>query len=245
MYLLAICDDETEELNKIEQMLKDYQTRLADGAGSISVRKFKNAQVLFRVMKEEGYRPDILLLDIYMPEKRGTEAARELREMGNTCRIIFLTTSREHALDAFQVGAVQYLLKPVSGQKLFPVLDKILAELQSEQSKYLLLHVEDSIRKIAAGDIVYCEAQRKKQCIYLQNGECILLRLTMTKLNEMLSAYREFTKVGISYIVNLEHIEGLNARAVQMDNGREIYLPRGSYKALREIYFNYYFGGVQ
>lgn len=242
MYLLALCDDETNELNKVEQMLLKYQNHLADGECSISVRKFQNAQELLGVVKEEEYKPDILLMDVYMPEKLGTEAAKELREMGNTCRIVFLTVSREHALDAFQVGAFQYLLKPVSEQELFPILDKILAQIQLEQPRYLLLPVEDSIRKVAVSDIVYCEAQRKKQCVYLKNGECILLRMTMAKLSEMLSVYREFTKVGISYILNLEHIEGLNAQAVQMGGGREIYLPRGSYKALREVYFDYYFG---
>lgn len=55
----------------------------------------------------------------------------------------------------------------------------------------------------------------------------------MAKVYEMLSGYKEFVKAGISYIVNLEHIESLNAQELQMDNGRTVYLPRGSYQSLK------------
>ena len=68
----------------------------------------------------------------------------------------------------------------------------------------------------------------------------LLLNMTLTKVYEMISACREFVKVGISYIVNLEHIDNLNVREVQMDNGKTIYLPRGAYRGLREQYFDYY-----
>ena len=64
----------------------------------------------------------------------------------------------------------------------------------------------------------------------------------MAKVYEMLSDYKEFVKAGISYIVNLEHIESLNAQELQMDNGRTVYLPRGSYQLLKEQYFSYYCG---
>lgn len=162
--------------------------------------------------------------------------------MGNECRIVFLTTSKEYALEAFRVDATQYLVKPVSKEELFSVLDKLLGSLLEEQKKYLLLRIDNKNRRIAMKDIVYCEAQKKCQCIYLSDGTQLLLRLTMAKIYEMLSDYKEFVKAGISYIVNLEHIESLNAQELQMDNGRTVYLPRGSYQLLKEQYFNYYCG---
>lgn len=69
--------------------------------------------------------------------------------------------------------------------------------------------------------------------------------MTMSEIYEMLSRYPEFVRVGIAYIVNLEHVDNLNAREVQMDNGKKIYLPRGSYQPLRERYFGYYCGEEQ
>lgn len=59
---------------------------------------------------------------------------------------------------------------------------------------------------------------------------------------EMCSACQELVKVGASYIIHLEYIDSLNAQEVQMDNGKKIYLPRGTYRLLREQYFDYYCG---
>ena len=240
MYHIALCDDEESELDKAENMLKSYQEQNREC--SFSIERFISADDLLWKVKENEYMPDLLLMDIYMPRKLGIEAAKELREMGNECRIIFLTTSKEYALEAFRVDAVQYLVKPVSEEELFSVLNKLLGRMFEEQKKYLLLRIDNRNRRIAMRDIVYCEAQKKCQCIYLSDGTQFLLRLTMAKVYEMLSGYKEFVKAGISYIVNLEHIESLNAQELQMDNGRTVYLPRGSYQSLKEQYFSYYCG---
>ena len=100
-------------------------------------------------------------MDIYMPGKLGTDASRELRSMGNNGRIIFLTSSREHALDAFGVDASQYLVKPITEETLFPVLDKILGDMEEARRKYLLLRIDGKIQRVAVDEIVYCEADRK------------------------------------------------------------------------------------
>ena len=78
------------------------------------------------------------------------------------------------------------------------------------------------------------------QCIYMSNGTSLMLRMTMAKIYEKLSLYSEFVKVGVAYIVNLEHIDNMNTQELQMDNGAKIYLPRGAHRILRGQYFDYY-----
>ncbi len=242
MYQLALCDDESAELDQIEKMLHSYERSHAESG--FCIKKFQRAQDLIWMIKEDGYLPDILFLDIYMPGKSGMDTARELREIGNMCRIIFMTSSKEHALEAFRVDADQYLVKPILEEKLSQALDKVVSELDKEQLKYVVFQADSHVYRVAVCDIIYCEAQRKKQCIYLKEGKTILLTMTMTRLCEMLSPYGEFARVGVSYIVSLMHIESLSNRVLQMDNGKEIFLPRGSYKGLREKYFDYYFRGT-
>lgn len=237
MYLMALCDDETAELDKAERMLKNYAER--HPGAEFMIERFESADELLDKVRE-NYMPDFILMDIYMPKKLGIEAAQELRGMGSKGRIVFLTTSREHALDAFGVEASQYLVKPISEQMLFPVLDKLLGDMEEARRKYLLLRIEGRIQRVAVNDIVYCEAQGKTQYLYLSNGARYGLRRTMAEIYEMLACYREFSRVGVAYIVNLEHVDSMNAQEVQMDNGRKIYLPRGSYQPLRERYFGYY-----
>lgn len=238
MYQIALCDDETTELNKTEQMLSSYEKKYPEM--KLIIRRFESADELLDTVRENNYMPDLILMDIYMPGKIGIEAARELQEMGNKGRIIFLTTSKEHALAAFGVKASQYLVKPVSKEVLFPILDSFLKEIEEEHRKYLLLRIEGRFQRIAINDIEYCEAQGKTQFLHLADGRKCLLRITMAEINEKLSRYQEFVRVGIAYVVNLGHIDSLNARDISFGTGKKIYLPRGSYKTLKEQYFRYY-----
>ena len=240
MYLIALCDDEEEQLHKTEQMLTEYRDR--HSGVDFKVESFKSAGTLLDLIEEEEYLPDLILMDIYMPDKPGIQAARELRHMGKQCRIVFLTTSREHALDAFEVEAVQYLVKPLSAERLFPLLDRLLKEMEEERRKYILLRVEGMLQRVAVDDIVCCEAQGKIKCMYFADGTSCMLRITMAKIVEMLSPYAEFMRVGVAYLVNMEHIECISKQEIRMDTGKKIYPPRGSYQAVRERYFAYYCG---
>lgn len=238
MYYIALCDDKTEELDKTEKMLKIYQEQ--HQIVTFSIRRFQKAEELLSMVREKKYIPDLLIIDIFMPGKLGVDAAKELREMGSRCCIIFLTISREYALEAFQVDAAQYLLKPVSMSELFQILDKVWKKADEDRKKYLVIRIGTSLRRIPMQNILYVEAQKKCQYLYLSDGTQHLLRLTMAKIYGMLSEYEEFVKAGVSYIINLIHVESISTQSIQLDNGKQIYLPRGAYPALKEQYFNYY-----
>ena len=238
MYQIALCDDETAELNRTEKLLETYKKERP--GCTFMTESFESVEELLYRIAEKNYMPNLLLLDIYMPGKMGIEAAKELRELGSEIRIVFLTTSRDYALDAYRVNASQYLVKPVAEEELFPVLDGILKDLEKEQEKYLILRIGGRSRKIALKDIIYCEAQKKSQYLQLADGSQALLHMTMAEIWEMLSGHREFVKVGVSYVVNLQHVDSLNAQFIEMDNGKTVFLPRGSYRQVKERYLQYY-----
>ncbi len=246
MYQIALCDDELAELEKTEKKLGDYEKK-HPGVDFI-IRRFENAEELLYLVREEMYIPDLIFMDIYMPDGQrnvyplGIEKAKELRNMNYEGKIVFLSTSKEYALEAFDVDAVQYLVKPISEEKLFLVLDSLLKDIDEERKKYILLKVDGSLVRVLLNDIVYCEAQGKTQWMYLINGTRYLLHMTMVEIYELLSRYQEFVRIGVAFIVNLGYIGSLNAKEIYMDNGMKIYLPRGTYKGLREQYFNYYCG---
>lgn len=243
-YLTALCDDETLELNKTEKMLNAYEQKHPEV--DFMIECFESTDELLYRIEDRNYAPDLIFMDIFMPgpggtpESMGMTAAKKLRDMGSRARLFFLTSSGEYALEAFDVNASQYLIKPVTQERMFSVLDMFLESEEEEKKKYILLKVEGRFVKVAVNDIVYCEAQGKIQCIHLADGGEYLQRMTMTELGEILSDYREFVKVGSAFIVNLEYVDSLNARDIGLTGGRRIYLPRGAYKGLRERYFNYY-----
>lgn len=245
-YQIALCDDETAELEKMEKLLSAYEKE--HYGADFCIACFENTKELLDRVGEQKYTPDLVFMDICMPGETGDtvplgmEAAKQLRDMGSRAKLLFLTMSREYALDAFDVEASGYLLKPVSQDKLSAVLDKLRKDAERERKQHVVLRVEGRLRKVSLNDIVYCEAQGKRQCIYMADGTELFQTLTIARLYEMFDC-QELVKVGASYIIHLEHIDSLNAKEAWMDNGCKIYLPRGTYRCLREQYFDYFCGG--
>ncbi len=244
MYLIALCDDETAELVKTEKLLRGYEKE--HPGVDLVIEHFPDAEELLCMIREEGYVPDVIFMDIYMPDKQGNptsfgmEAACRLRKLEFKGKLVFLTISREYALAAFDVEADQYLVKPVPEHKLFLLMDRLLAAVEEERKRYILLKIEGRLVRVSVNDIVSCEAQGKTQWLYLANGRQCLLRMSMAEIYGLLSHYPEFVRIGVAFIVNMNYIGSLNAKEIHMDNGKRIYLPRGAYKGLREQYFNYY-----
>ncbi|MCH5256569.1 MAG: response regulator transcription factor [Lachnospiraceae bacterium] len=241
MYQIALCDDEQTELMKTKEMLSSYKKLHPEL--DFEIGTFENAEKLL-VKVQEGYAPDLILMDIYMDGKSGIEAARELREMGKKSRVVFLTTSENHALEAFRLDAVQYLLKPVSEADLFSLLDKQIEVLDYEKQKYVALQIDNKIIRVMVHDIVYCEAQGKRQYLHMTDGTQLCVHMSMTGLEELFTPYEEIVRIGKWYIINMDHVEGLDSQAVQMDNEQQLYLPRGAYQTLRKHYIAYYTGAL-
>lgn len=237
MYRIALCDDEQTEVVKHKEMLSSYKKEHPEL--DFEIGTFENAEKLLTKM-QEGYTPDIILMDIYMDGKTGIEAARELYEKGNRSRIFFLTTSEEYAVEAFRLEAAQYLVKPVSRERLFPLLDKQIEALDGEKQKYVALEVDNTTLRVMVRDIVYCEAQGKRQYLYMTDGAHFCIRMSMAKLEELFMPYEEIVRIGKGYIINMDHVEGLDSHVVQMDNGKQLYMPRGAYQSLRKQYIAYY-----
>ena len=238
MYHIAICDDDKGELNKIQALLDSSGHENPES--EFSVERFEDPDRLLKLAEEKDYDPSLLFLDICMPGIRGIQVAEELRRIGRLCRIVFITNSKEYALEAFRVGAVQYLVKPVSPKDLFPVLDQFFLEAEKEKERFLILKTGGVAKRVALSQIVCCEAQGNYQCLYLKDGSQMMLRMTLTGLFSMVSAHREFVKVGSAYFVNLAYVNSLNAQELRLDTGMSIRLPRGTFPALKEQYFRFY-----
>ena len=238
LYSIALCDDEERELDLIENFLASYQDRKQEL--EYKTERFSSAETLLRRVREDGYIPDILLLDIFMSGKNGMEAAEEVRILGLDMPIVFLTTSTEYALKAYGVDAIQYLVKPLNSKRFFHAMDSAMGQIGKGRKNQIVMKVAGGIRQIQPNDIIYCESQKNYQMLYLSAGE-YRVRMTAGKLWEILEEFCQFGRCGRSYILNMDHIVSVVHEKIVMDNGYTIYIPRNKATEFRKVYFAYYF----
>ena len=152
---IAICDDEKEFRSAAEQMLKLY---MADKSAQFLADTFDVSSDLIDAT-EKGTIYDIYLLDIYMPGITGMSIATELRSRSVKSPVIFLTSSTDHALEAFGVDATHYLLKPYTKDNFYVGMDKAMQSITSHKDDSIVLKVDNEYRSISISKILYCEAK--------------------------------------------------------------------------------------
>ena len=233
---IAICDDEKEFRSAAEQMLKLY---LEEKAVPYQADVFNVPSELLD-MTEKGTIYDIYLLDIYMPGITGMSIATELRSRGVKSPVIFLTSSTDHALEAFGVDATHYLLKPYTKDNFYMGMEKAMQSITSHKDDSIVLKVDNEYRSISISKILYCEAEDKYQRLYLANGERLLVRITGTELYKQLSEFDCFYRCGRAHIVNLNHISKASQNGAVFKDGVQLSLPRTVLAGLRKAFFDYF-----
>ena len=238
MYQIALCDDEEKELDRIETYLAGYQDKRQ--TQKYRVRRFTSGEAMVDLIREELYMPDLILLDIFMSGITGMDAAKEMRGMGCGVPIIFLTTSRDHALCAYEVDAVQYLVKPLDQDRFYHAMDSAMSRMRKEQESQIVIKVAGGVRQLSPSDILYCESQKNYQILYLAGAEC-RVRMTTENLWKLLADFPQFGRCGRSYILNMDHIISVDREEILMDSGMAIYIPRNKATEFKKRYFAYYF----
>ena len=233
---IAICDDEKEFRDAAEKMLNLY---MADTEVQCEIDVFVVSSELIDAT-EKGTIYDIYLLDIYMPGVTGMSIATELRSRGVKSPIIFLTSSTDHALEAFGVDATHYLLKPYTKDNFYVAMDKAMQSIISHKDDSIVLKVDNEYRSIQVSQIVYCEAEDKYQRFYLDKDEKLLIRISGTELYKQLSQFDSFYRCGRAHIINLDYISRVTADGVIFKNGKALNLPRTVLVALRKAFFDYF-----
>ena len=232
MINIAICDDEPKELEKAKSLLTSYKQEHPQY--EISITYFSAPLELFTYVDEQG-KFDIFLLDIYLEGVMGTEVARELRKKDDSGEIIFLTTSRDHAVTAFEVNAAQYLVKPYTEKAFFQALDKVFSRLNIERRHMLTLKSAEGIVRLFTRDVVFTETGRNNyQVIHTINGNEMEVRMTSTELFELLAPANFFVRCGAALNLNLKYIRQIKKDMIIFDSGKHISYPYRTYQKLKE-----------
>lgn len=227
---IAVVDDIAEECERACSLVREY-AGAHDLAAEIS--EFSSAEEFLAV----GESFDLALLDIYMNEMNGIDAAREIRKTNDQMELIFLTTSRDLAVEAFAVNAANYLVKPFSGEQLFAALDRVLRKKAPEPT--ITLRCESGLQTFELRDVEFFEVQKHNLYINLLDGNRVTVRLSMKQLREKIGKNADYVPCGASFLVNLRHIVSLNSLSLITKIGRKIPVPRRSASDIEKAYLHY------
>ncbi|BAV05715.1 two component transcriptional regulator, LytTR family [Filimonas lacunae] len=176
----------------------------------------------------DTHKPDLLFLDIQMPELNGMELAKLLNKQAHAPKVIFTTAYNHFALEGYKVDAIDYLLKPFNYEEFLRAAGKArnYVSLLSDHSTptstavaeedYLFLKVEQHWVKIAFADIVYIESLKDYVKVHLAGESRPVLSLSTLKALEEKLPPRLFMRVHRSFIVSLDKITSVTKTSLQI-----------------------------
>jgi len=235
---VCICDDEAGDAAQIHALAESFAGEHPEFP--LKIQLFSSAFDLLEHLNEKGGF-DLYLLDILMPHLRGVELAGRIRARNEAAEILFLTSSPEYALEAFDVAACGYLLKPVDKEKFDRAFLAAAYRLTRPENPYLLLKTRDGLRKLLLRELVMVESFNHDRVCSLTDGSRAVTADTLTSIMERLSDDPRFFSPHRAYIINMEHIASLSASHVLMTTGQQVPVARTNYTALKKAYVAYLF----
>ncbi len=226
-----IVDDEPVAREILESHLSKIEAVKIEGS-------CKNAAEAFNILCRQ--KIDLLFLDINMPDVSGLSLAKSV---GNSVKTIFTTAYREYAVEGFDLRAVDYLLKPISFERLLQAVSKYLEEhvpvpvnevvdLTAEKHDSLFVRADRKMVKVCLTDILYIESLADYIKIYL-TGKTITTRETLSGI-EVKLPQKEFVRIHRSFIVSLAAIDSFTNEYVEIGK-KQIPISRSYRKEALEI----------
>lgn len=166
---------------------------------------------------------DLFILDIEFPNTTGIDLAEIIRQNNLNVPIIFLTNYREYMEDVFKVHTFDFIIKPVTKENLFPVLDRVTRYLDVREERFIFSYNKISY-SLNINELVYFEKSRRQVIIHSLNEDYVSNMSTTTILSKLNDC---FVQVHASFIVNVKYIKeiGNNFLVLKKDNNNSIEIP--------------------
>lgn len=208
MIKIAVCDDCLQDLREVCRLIESEN----GGARQYCPDAFSEAEKLLKSL-EDGVRYDIYILDMVMAQMNGISLAEAIKQYEETPCIIFLTYSKEYALQAYGVNAIRYLLKPVKEEALREAIHyaEKLRSLNREESDFWV-KTSEGMTKVQIKDILYVECAMRRMIIHARDGReisSIFLRQSFEEEAAELLRRQDFMQTHKSYIVNMSYMDSI------------------------------------
>lgn len=240
MLQFAVCDDNIDELGNIVQLINQYRS---SKNLNCEYAAFSNGFDLISAL-EKGKRFDIYCLDIIMPGFTGIDVAKEIRRFDKTALILFFTSSPEFALESYSVKAINYVLKPISKDKLFFTFDEMLEQIQvKENDAGIIVKSTEGIQKILINNLVFAEVIGRNVLYHLWSGKVVECADSFASVCYNLLRYGCFIKTHRSYIVNMQYVDTIENHKVTLRTLSSVPVAQGRAREIKQQYLDYQMEG--
>ena len=217
---ILVADDEAPARARLRDLLDECREKFP----LVIVDEARNGREALEVLNRE--KVDIVLLDIRMPEMDGMEAARHMAGMEQPPAIIFTTAFDSYALKAFEVNAIDYLLKPIRVERLLaalgktragpPVTRQALDAAANQPRRHLSVHERGKIHLVALADVLYLRAELKYVTVRTSQRE-YLVEESLTSLEQEFES--AFIRIHRNCLVSRHAIAGFERNAEESESG--------------------------
>lgn len=227
---IAICDDNIQTVGSLEQIVTTF---FNEKSIEIELDTFLSGErLLMNLSQDQQKNYDLYFLDIQMEVINGIQTAEEIRKRDAEAFIVFITSHEEFMLDAFDVSAFHFLVKPINPDRLRNILEKISKKFL-QQKNVFIYHINKKTFTIFYSQIQYFESDKRKVFIYTKNAVYNFYG-RMKDIESTLPKY--FVRIHKSYLVNLENVELVEGNIITMNNGEELIISRSNVNVFNEVY---------
>lgn len=234
MIRIAIIEDEKKAADTLLEYLKRYGEEKSE---NFDIALYPNSSRFIMKYKEA----DIVFMDIELPDGNGMETAKMLRRLDNCVTIIFVTNMAQYAIEGYSVGALDFMVKPVTYYSFSTMLSRALARCRSERGSDWIIHTSGGVTKVDVKDISYVEVCGHKLLYHTDSGDYEEWG-KMGALEEKLVP-KGFARGNSCYLINLRRVAGINGAEVRLTDGTELQLSRAKKKDFLLTFAEFFEGG--
>ena len=234
MYRIAVVEDEQQYRDEVCQYIEQYAT---EHQLTFDVTTYTDGQ---EIVDDVQKHYDIIFFDIEMTQLNGMDAAKVIRERDVNVVMVFITNMAQYAIEGYEVGALDFVLKPIDYYGFSFRLARALGRVQKKQGNLeFAINTPGGIKKLNSNDIYYIEIENRFLVYHTAEGD-FSQRGTLQSAEEMFQNYH-FVKCNHWYLVNLKYVTEIEENIVHVAGSRLEISRRNRAHFLKEV--TEYIGG--
>ena len=234
---ILLCEDNPADLEKAREQIEAAAETYPEES---MLEICQTAEACRAYLKSEV--PDLVFMDIFMAETSGVDLAREIRSLSTDVKIVFLTSSNEFAAESYEVGAMDYILKPPTQSQVKKVFENYMKTQKSQRRYILVKRGRDEVRIEEAG-ILYVRTIGNETSIHTKTG-VIRAYYPLREIEKQLDVSR-FLKVRKGLITSMDDIESMEGDYCVLKNGEEYAISRKNKSENRKKFYDYQFSQIE